>query len=330
MLTLGSLLDPDAWAVHNPAGAASHLLTVTAASAPDGGLNVAATAGAAGHYAEGTLGAAVDLSTFTDLQLLASATAQAGIGVSGWELRLGGAGAAAVGAGANDWARLIPSSGALGSLVLVSIDDLEPAARAALTTVRITRVDPASGNLGLQAIAALREEILADVDAALVDRLTGATAGGEGPIPAVVTEAGVAPPNPPYLRITNFDVRPAPERDSQSRARTDYTSGGFTERPPRAAFDLLYEVTVFADSRAVEAGLIDHVLAQLAAPTSLIVNGWPLSTELVGIPAALGATRPDRVTLWVAVHATQRRAITTRPAVPPFAAVDVEADVVHT
>ncbi|MGZ6613108.1 MAG: hypothetical protein ACXVFQ_01585 [Solirubrobacteraceae bacterium] len=235
-LTLGSLIDPAAWTVHEPSGAASQLLTVTAASAQDGGLTVSATAGATGHYAEGTLAAAVDLSTFTDMQLLAGAAAQDGTAVSGWELRLGGAGPAAVGAGANDWARLIPGSGPLGSLVLVSIDDLEAAARAALTTVRITRLDPAAGVLGLRSIAALREEMLADVDAALVDRLTGATAGGEGPIPAVVAEAGVALPNPPYLRITNFDVRPAPERDTQSRARTDYTTGGFTERPPRVAF----------------------------------------------------------------------------------------------
>lgn len=287
---------------------------------------MSAAAGATGHYAEGTL-AAANLSTFTDLQLLASAAGQAGSAVSGWELRLGGAGAAAIGTGANNWARLIPSSGPLGSLVLVSIDDLVPPARAALTKVRITRLDPAPGELQLLSVAALREEMLADVDAALVDRLTGATAGGEGPIPAVVAEAGVSLPKPPYLRITNFDVRPAPERDSQSRARTDYTPGGFTERPPRAAFDVLYEVAVFADSRAVEAGLVEHVIAQLAAPTSLLVNGWPLSTELVGIPAALGATRPDRVTLWVVIHATQRRAITSRPAVPPFTAVDVEADV---
>jgi hypothetical protein len=276
---------------------------------------------------ERTLPAPVNLSAFTDLQLLATATPELGGPVSGWELRLGGAGPAAINAAGNHWARLVPSSdGPLGSLVLLSIADLGATARNALTTVRLTRVDAAAADLQLQALAALREEMLADVDAALVARLTGVSAGGEGPVPAVLAEAGVALPKPPYLRLTNFDVRPAPERDSQSRARTDYTPAGFTERPPRAAFDLLYEVSVFADARAVEAGLIEHVLAEMASPTTLLVNGWPLMAELVGIPAALGAVRPDRVTLWVAVHATQRRPTTSRPAVPPFAAVDIETD----
>jgi hypothetical protein len=154
--------------------------------------------------------------------------------------------------------------------------------------------------------------------------LGGVTAGGEGPVPAVVSEAGVPLPNPPYLRITNFDVRPAPERDQQTRSRTDYTPTGFTERPPRAAFDLLYELTVFADARAVEAGLVEHVMAELAPRSSLMVNGWPVMVEMVPIPAALGATRPDRVTLWLCVHASQRRAVAVRPAVPPYAEVDLE------
>jgi hypothetical protein len=44
----------------------------------------------------------------------------------------------------------------------------------------------------------------------------------------------------------------------------------------------------------------------------------------VPIPAALGTTRPDRVTVWLSVHASQRRPEIPRPAVPPFTDVDLE------
>lgn len=327
LLVLDTLADPGAWAAHEPSGAASALITVTAAPAPAAGLMIAAQANATGHYVQRTLLAPVNLDAFTDLLLTATADDETDAGTSGWELRLGGAGAAAIAAAANTWARLIPSPGGpLGSLVLVSTDDLVPDARTALTTLRLTRVTSSPGELQLASVAAMREEMLADVDAALMARLTGATAGGEGPVPAIVAEAGVAPPPMPYLRITNFDLRPAPERDPQTRSRTDYTPTGFTERPPRSAFDLLYELAVFADARAVEAGLIEHVMAELAPWTTLLVNGSPLIAEVTPIPAALGATRPDRVTVWVTVHASLQRAAIARPAVPPFAAIDVTTE----
>jgi hypothetical protein len=137
--TLDLLTDPTVWTTHAPGGGGTTFVTVTPLG--DRGLQISAMSGARATMSS-ALPAAVDLRTFTDLQLTVMADSATGTILSGWKLRLGGTGPSAIGAAGNEWARLVPGSDRpLGSFVLVSVGDLQPAARSALTTVRLTRVD---------------------------------------------------------------------------------------------------------------------------------------------------------------------------------------------
>ena len=163
------------------------------------------------------------------------------------------------------------------------------AAPAQVRTLRLTCLD-GSLDAELLALDALREHLLADVDAALVARLAPARASfGEA-------EA-------PFLKLVNLEVRPAEARNRAAGVRTDFTHGGFSLRSPRTPYDLLYEIAAVAAERDDEAALIEHALAALGSRGSLSVNGRELRLEHVPLPELTGEARPERVTLWFRVEA---------------------------
>src|SRR4051812_25741142 len=220
---LDSMTDPGAWAARTPDGAAASAeLAVIADPANltgDGSLRVTATTAALGHRLERTLPAA-DLTGFSDLQLVLRADRPAdGSPAAPFfaELRLGSA-AAPIGAGGNTWHRLLPvrSAGSF-ELVALALDDLPPAVRGAVTAVRLTVVDAARPvTLLLDRLAAVRESMLADADAALLARLDGLARIDDTPVPALVAEQGAADPQPPYIRLLNYDVVLAETRSQQA------------------------------------------------------------------------------------------------------------------
>jgi hypothetical protein len=323
LLILDPMTDAGPWQAKAPGGTQSQLLS----AAVDNGLVISAQAGAVGHYLERTLPAPVDLSAHSDLQTWLSADREAtGNAASPFylELRIGSAGAA-IGSAPNTWQRYLPVQQAgVRSLVTLALGDLQPSVRGAVTTLRLTCTDGSAPFAArLEQIAALDEQILADIDAALLARLDRRVTAQGAQVQAILAETGATLPNPPYLRITNFDVRTADERSSQVPVRTDYTDSGFTLRPPRTPFDAMYEIECVANDRTTEAATLQYLLADFAPRTTLLVNDWPLTCELVGIPAALGATRPERVVAWLRVCASVRKTASPQPAIPPIRGADI-------
>ena len=334
MQVLDAMIDVDAWRVRAPGGGASDQLRLRHApersDVGSGGLLLTATARATGHFAERRLEPAADLSAFDDLQAWVRSDRRADGSPERpffLEVRLGSP-SLPVGAPENPWHRLIPiaASGTRQAVVL-SISDLPDAVRRATSILRITCIDAGAGfECHLQAVAALREAMLADVDAALVARLGGHVRVAGTPVPAVLTVPDATPPDPPFVRITNVEVHPAPAREPQAPSRTDHVTDGFALRPPPATYDLFYEIAAVAAERAAEAALLEHVLAELGTRGRLAVNGRSLPVEFEPLPTLDASERPERVLLRFRVEATQRRTATSERAVPPHARVDVEVD----
>ena len=329
LLVIDPATDATPWQAKAPDGSASTLLHIRAAPAPPAAtaLTIDAAAGATGHFIERTLPAPVDLTNFTDIQVWLTSDRQAtGTATQPFflELRIG-SNAAAINTPANQWHRYLPATQSHArELALMSVDDLPVQAKTAVTTVRVTCVDGTAPFIcRIERITALTEQILADIDAALKARLDGKIAADGLPVPALIAELGAVLPNPPYLRITQFDVRAADERSPQVPTRSDYTDSGFRLRPPRATFDALYEVECISDARATEAAALTYLLGDFAPRTALSVNDWPMTCELVPIPAALGATRPERVIVWLRVLASTRRTTAAHDAKPPTKGADV-------
>lgn len=329
-LVIDDLGDLAAWRARTPGGAASAELTVGAGTITRLGeptLRISGTAAALGHRAERTFDA-VDLSEREDLRLSVRSDRPADGSAARpffLEVRLG-SGQLAIGAQANGWHRLvpIPSAGAWHSIPL-ALDDLPAAVRNAASAIRLTCVDAAAPFVvHLAALVAVRDEMLADADAAISGRLAGRVEVGGVAAPAILEPD--AAPNPPFLRIRNYGVRPAPERSPSGGVRTDYTEHGFSIRPPSVAYDVLYEVEAVADTRGDAAAMLELVLRELTPVSTLDVAGKPLTIEWIEPPALALSATPAHPTVHFKVSTSQRATAAREAVVPPFNRIDVEVD----
>jgi hypothetical protein len=141
---------------------------------------------------------------------------------------------------------------------------------------------------------------------------------------AVVAPA--APPPEPYLLVTSYGARPAPERSPSPGYRTDFTETGFAIRPPSVPFDLLYAVDAVAGARADVATLLEFVYAELTPVSVLDVAGRPVTVEGIDAPQLALAALPTQPTVYLKLSSAQRGTAARVPAVPPFNRVDVGVD----
>ena len=208
----------------------------------------------------------------------------------------------------------------------LALDDLPAAVRGAVTQIRLTCLDAsASFALDLDRITALHPELLADVDAALVDRLGGRVELGNRIVPAVVDPAPA--PTAPFFRLTSYGARPAPERSPAAGVRTDFTGQGFSIRPPSVPFDLLYAVDAVTDDRAdaAQAARVRPLRADpaLGARRRRAAADGRLGRGTANSPwRRCRGSRPSTCE----VATSQRANVAREAAVPPFNRIDVEVD----
>jgi hypothetical protein len=329
-LVVDDLTDLTPWSAHAPNGSASTAISIAHGAVTRLGgqtMRVEVGSDALGHRVERTL-AALDLTRFDDIELWVRCDRAAdGSEAKPFfvEVRLGSA-ALAIGANGNAWQRLIPiAAPGTWQAVPLALDDLPAAVRGSVSQIRLTCVDASAPfALELDRITALRPELLADVDAALIDRIGGRLQVRNAAVPAVVLP-GDAPPEP-FFRITSYGVRPAPERSPSSGTRSDYTGQGFSIRPPSVPFDLLYAVDAVAADRADAAALLQFVYSELTPTGVLDVAGRPVTIEWVEAPQLARTDIAGQPTVYLKVSTAQRATAVREPAVPPFNRIDVEVD----
>ncbi|MBZ4373791.1 hypothetical protein [Corallococcus sp. AS-1-6] len=263
---------------------------------------ITASATAAGHLLRRTLGAPVDLTPYRELRLWLNASRVAtGAPAQPFflELRLGSV-ALPADAASNTWNRFLPvAQASTWELHRLSLDDLAPATRSAVVTLQLRCVAEGPFTCCLDDVLAVRDEMVSDVEAALLERLHNVLVVEGSPVPAEVHSPDVAPPAKPYLRVTPLGVEPSDARTPSTTVRSDFSSTGFRTRPAGFAYDLWYQVEAFASSRADEARLLDFALQRLPPRGDLLVNGAPIPLEMRTLPATelIGGSRGERVGL---------------------------------
>ncbi len=330
-VVVDDLGDLSPWRARTPGGTSSTAISIERGEVPRTGadtMTIRATSEAEGHRVERTR-ATIDLTAFPDLELWVRSDRPADGSESrpfSLELRVGSA-QLAIGADGNSWHRLLPVAQAdVWQPVLIALDDLPDAVRNAVTAVRFTCVDASVPfELTLDPLLAVTDELLSDVDAALLGRLGGTLELDDVQVTAVVEPSAQAPTEP-FFRISNYAVRPAPERSPSAGTRTDFTEHGFAIRPPSVPFDLFYAIEAVADTRAEVAAMLEFALAATTPRSTLDVAGRPLEIEWVEAPPLELATVESRPTVYVRVGTSQRALAAPEPAVPPFNRVDVEVD----
>jgi len=324
------LADLAAWQARTPGGTASTQVAIEpgAVSRLGGGTaTVRGTVDAAGHRIERAL-AAIDLAAFDDLELWVRGDRPADGSEARpffLELRLG-SGELPIGDAANTWHRHIPVAVAgAWQPVPLALDDLAPAVRGSVTQIRFTCVDATTPfALHLDAIAAVRAELLLDVDAALTQRLGGRLQIDGAAVAAIVDPAPA--PDMPFLRIRNYAIRPAEERSPSGGVRTDHAGQGFSIRPAALPVDIFYAIEPVADDRADAAALLQFAFAQFSPRSTLDVAGRPLTVEWVEGPPLELDDVTSQPRLHIRVGTSHRPQAARVAAVPPFNRVDLEVD----
>lgn len=251
---------------------------------------IVATAASGGHSLRRPL-AAVDLTAFTELRLSlrASTVADGGDHPFFLELRLGSA-ALPLSDPTNTWHRRLPvAEPGHWETVKLGIDDIPPAIAGATTQLELRCIGAAPFTAHVDDVTAVRPEMLADVDRALEQRLSGMSVGGT-PVTVNVRAPSEAPPAAPALDLVNFDVRYATDRVRDAVETRDHTSGGGVRLVPIGTpYDLYYLLFPVAANRGMQTAIVEAVLERLEPYDELLVDGDLLALELVWIPG------PERV-----------------------------------
>jgi hypothetical protein len=328
LLPLDAFADATAWTVTAPGGGASDRVAVSAvAGHREGrsGIRLAIQPGSTGHRVELTI-ATTDLDDLDDLQLFVRADRPASPEDSfALELALGST-AVAIDAPANRWRRLVPVPvPRRWQVAIVTLTDLAAGVRAALRRIRFTVTNDQPGTVDLSGLAALRYDLLGDVEAALIARLDAVVELDGAPVHAVV--APDLPPggaDAPHLRIRPLAVRPAPERERSGEQRTDFTATGFALRSAPEPVDLDYAVDAVAGDRAGQRALVEAVVARIAPVDTLLVLDRAHTMTWTGPVGTAGD--PPVPSAGVRVATARRAAVDPAPAIPPFNEVRVEVE----
>jgi hypothetical protein len=325
-----SFADVASWSAHRPDGSPSDALAI-AGGGPSRGrwrttptARVTASTEASGHRLD-RIGPPVDLRPFTDVVLWVRADRPADGSPERpffAEVRFG-SGVMAPEADGNAWHRFIDvATRGEWQQVPLALADLAPQVRESVTTIRLTCVDATSAwTLDLDRIIAVREEMLADADAALVARLHEGVRVDGIDAPAIVAPTA-NPPAGPHLCLTNYDVQPALARSLGAGRRTDHTRSGFSLRPPVEPFDVYYAVEGIGPERAQVATMLDFALAQFGHTTT--VESGARIVRVESVDRLRSDVPPDRPVLRLRVTTGRTPAAAPERAVP---IVDVHVEV---
>lgn len=289
---------------------------------------ISATANALNHRLVRNLGP-LDLSNFGDLRFWIYSNRPAD-GTPGrqffLEMRLASAAMSLTDPG-NTWQRYVPvSQTGVWEPVRVTLNDLPAAVRSAVTVIQL-RCSAVPFQCDIDDLIAVQEEMIADVDAALVLQLNNLLNLGGNPVPAVLHPAnGTLTQARPYFEITNYDILWCRERTDSNRPRGDYSDAGYVIRPPSNAWELFYQVTAVADDRATQAQMLEFLLRSLPARGALTVNGAALPMESIMVYPfdQLGGVRTDGLPIFYRISTRQEAGLSDT--VLPVKSTTIAAD----
>lgn len=330
---------PAAWIALQPDGvSASSQITIApdptrVAPGFDASLRATIAPQSDSHILRRSLAVPLNLSAFDELRLnFASDRAATGAPVAPFclELRLGSA-IAPIGSPGNVYFRQLPAlQGGRFDVVRLSLADLPPAVRGSVNRLEFRVAGELAFNCNFEHLGAARDEMLGDVDTALLALLNGKFSLAGGPVPAVLHPAnGPLNQTRPYYQILHMDTIFSNERTETARPVGDYAGAKATARPRAFAFELFYQLTAVADDRASQAAMLEFALRTLPTRGALFVGGYLLPAEMVFVPPRerIGAARTDEAPLFYRISARQE---TGRPtAVAPTKSIVLQGDLAN-
>jgi hypothetical protein len=272
---------------------------------------VSATTSALGHQVQRSL-ANLNLGNFDELRFWAWSDRTADGSASKpffLEARLGSA-ALPVGSAGNTWSRVLPvSQGSTWELIRLSLSDLPGGVRSAANLLQIRCIEAAASfNFNLDDLLAVREQMITDIDTALLTRLNNTFSVNGNQVQAVIYHPELQPTSQqPFIQIKQYDIQYCGERTPLVQSRADYSGSGFMLRPSNIAYDVFYELDFFAQIRSEKTQIMEFVLQELSPLSHLLVNDVPLTVDWVVMDPFdhNGQLRSDRCLLYFKVATRQ-------------------------
>jgi len=227
----------------------------------------------------------------------------------------------------NTWHRYLPVfSENKWEIVRLDITDLHPDIRNATNTMEISCIDaPTEFNCNIESVLAVREEMISDVDQALIETLNEKVEIDGDLVPAVIHHPE-KPTNTkmPYILITQYDIRSAEERTSHARIKSNFSENTYKLQPVSNRYDLYYEIDAFADTRNGKTKILEFILSELSPNGYISANGVKLPVRMIVVDSEdfIGGSRSDRLLLHFKVE-TRREYGNYEIVTPPYHEVDV-------
>jgi len=328
------------WSVHAPDGSPSTELTVSTSMtvrypAQPGSLQVDATTNAMGHYAQGAVPAA-NVEGYEELRLYVRGDRRGDGRAAPPYLQLQLASATAgFDDPANTWSRRLPvAPDGAWQTVRLTLDDLPSALQTNINALRVTCTDASLPfACTLHTLLAVREEMVQDVETALVEWLDGQVVLDGTPVPAVLdyevpgeTRSAVPPGQRPQIRLVPYDLQPADAMMHRHAVRRDYTGDGYSMAPDADIFALSYEAELHTQSRPEQAALLEFMLDALTPQATLVVAGLERPVRAVFPDSWRREDGPHAASNSVRFVVTTRRERTRPAPVVPVSEVIIETD----
>jgi hypothetical protein len=281
------------------------------------------------HRVRRNLGAAIDLTAYDEVRCFVNADrATNGSATTPYfiEIRLGNA-SLSTDDPLNTWRCSIPVGAARRwEQVRFDIRTLPPAVRSACSVVEFRVKDNRSFSLHIDALMAVREEMLIDADNALVQLLNNKVVINGAPVGAVV----FFPEHPPTITeplivITNIGISPIPQRRSNTSTPSNFTDTGSLLQGPVCGFDLQYRIVVQAATRSDKAKILESIYAQLTMRPYIDVLGTHYTLDIGERPSdnPVETVAADLLPMYVTIK-SQMRPFAPVPAVKPYHDFNVE------
>ncbi|HEY4239995.1 MAG TPA: hypothetical protein VGM88_09280 [Kofleriaceae bacterium] len=197
------------------------------------------------------------------------------------ELHLGSAALPTTAAG-NTWRRYLPIFQSNSwELVRYSLADLPAQVRSGLDTVELRFVEASAPfDIVVDDLSAVHEEMISDVEAALIDRLNDRLVLSGKNIPALLDGASLPDT---YLFVTCYNIQTQDLRQNAVRARRDFIpQGGYSLAPAIQHWILTYRIDAVAPDRTTESRMMDFVLRTFSSSDQLVVDSYP--TQITFLP----------------------------------------------
>ncbi len=305
--------------------------TIATSSGAPGCLSVAVHAGATGHLLQRSV--SIDLAEPSELRFWVRSDRRADGSTDRpfyWKLRLASA-AMTFDAPGNTWYRLIPvQRDNTWEMVRLSINDLPAAIRSNVTGIRLECIEAGQDfQSWIDEFIAVLPQMVSDVETALLDSMHNrVTIGGNAVPAALLNPDAPSTPAPPVFSVIPYEIRRADELVRWGTTPGDFTDTGFRLWPNAVPYYLFYDVDARVENASQRAELLDFVLQRFSPMGRLVVNGAPLTAEILAAPPVepLPPTRVGRTPLRLRVTAAQQSEPEPLAAVRPYRNVIVETD----